>query len=111
MLILACVSPAESDCRDTLLTLQYAVGAKEMKTKLTVEEAQPAGNQLLSDNICYRCLEKEAAEVGMGRGNEDAGRQQLLDENQSLRKQLESALEELALYKKNCKLNKNVIKF
>ncbi|EFX64766.1 hypothetical protein DAPPUDRAFT_117877 [Daphnia pulex] len=62
LIILACVSLAESNYGDTLLTLQYAVDAKQMKTKLiTVEnprtvEARPAGNQqlILDENQTLR---------------------------------------------------------
>jgi hypothetical protein len=62
LIILACVSLAESNYGDTLLTLQYAVDAKQMKTKrITVEnprtvEARPAGNQqlILDENQTLR---------------------------------------------------------
>ncbi|EFX67456.1 hypothetical protein DAPPUDRAFT_331047 [Daphnia pulex] len=53
LIILACVSLAESNYEDTLLTLQYAGDTKQMKNKLiTVEdprtaEARPARNQQL----------------------------------------------------------------
>ncbi|EFX67439.1 hypothetical protein DAPPUDRAFT_329723 [Daphnia pulex] len=62
LIILACVSLAKSNYGDTLLTLQYAVDAKQMKNKLiTVEdprtvEARPAGNQqlILDENQTLR---------------------------------------------------------
>ena len=70
--MIACVSPGDSNCGETLSTLRYADRARKIKN-------MPVVNQLLADN--YLVVEKLKLKIKF-----------LEDENQKLRNELQANL-------------------